>query len=560
MTVVTVNEGRFGVAGSDGTNGSGVANVRTSKIENPLISLLNPNKKSKIGTLTTTRLTQGAYPNRYGSYSWAHPDTATNLALHSQDFTNAVWTNPTTSWTHIASGITDPFGGSNAHEINLDVDTRNRVTYDQVIAQSLGVLTDESYCTSIWMKIISGVVDTVDMSYKDSGSWRRMDASGELSSTEWRRVADFRSPSGSLATTVAFNPRGDLNTRIAVYGAQVQLGTMPTDYIATTTASVTTNYTDQQRDSKLGYLIEESKPNLIQNPDGFEASTTTWVLTNGTLSAYNGQNAFGETGKYIQLNHGTVSTITLSNGATMTEGQPYTVSFWLLKVSGTLTDVSVSAKGGSPVPIADIPTVLTRVSAVCIAGAAGSVVISLTSPDSDAASVVSGVRVEAGSLTSYYEGTTVQGQRAADIYSIPYTIRKPDLEWTLSFNYSGVTNDALIKYVFHNGLTGVNEFALYFINDDIVLQIGTQTRQFNSVINGSSIVITFDGSLARLYLDGGSPATPDAFTPAVTTVGTTLYIGSDSTQTNAINAYLSNLEFWDFRMTTQEAQYIAGAK
>ena len=154
MSIITAYEGRRGASGTNGDNGSGVADIRESLIDNPVLSILNANNKSKFGTLTSTRATMGAYPDRYGNGKLQNPDTATNLVLHSTDFSNGVWADTTASWTYIGT-TTDPYGGSLAHEINLDVDTRNDVTYDQIISQTIATIASNTFVMSVWMKAVS---------------------------------------------------------------------------------------------------------------------------------------------------------------------------------------------------------------------------------------------------------------------------------------------------------------------------------------------------------------------------------------------------------------------
>jgi hypothetical protein len=556
MSIITFYEGRRGAAGADGSDGLGVSDVRASLIDNPVLSALHPNNGSSIGTLTSTRATMGAYKDRYGDWKLANPDTATNLVLHSTDFTNGVWADITASWSYIGT-TTDPNGGSLAHEINLDVDTRNDVTYDQVISQTIAAISSGTFVMSVWMKVLSGTVDTVDFSIKDGASWNKIVTQVKPGSN-WVRITGSDNDNGAAAPIISINPRGDLNARIALYACQFETGEMATPYIDNTTTATTVNYTDQARQSSQGYLIEESKDNLVANPDGGDPDNLIWTLANGTISRYEGYNAFGQGGKWIKMVFSTANTITLSVPATLNTGQTYTVSFYLLDTSSTITGVTVSARGGTPVAVDAVPTTsLDRVSVKCVAGASGSISIAMTSsaPTALVAPIVSAVRADLGTITSYYNGT-----RAADIYSVPSQIGSPQNPWTVNFQHYEVVNDSSIKYIFNNGLGGINAFAAYFQNNDLTVQIGAATRTFTDALTSTNISLTFDGTYIKCYADGVLIGTSTAVTPAITTAAATIYLGADSSQANSINAYLANIEFWDFEMTGNEIKYIRGSR
>lgn len=555
MSIVTTYEGRRGARGADGSNGIGVSDVRGSMIDNPVLSALHPNNGALIDTLTSTRTTMGAYQDRYGAWQLANPNTATNLVLHSTDFSNAVWIDPNAAWSYVGT-TTDPFGGSDAHEINLDVDTHNDVAYDEVITQILAAISSDTYTISVWMRIISGTVDEVDFSIKDGASWNKFNVQARIGST-WARITGTNSDNGAATPRLSINPRGDINARIALYACQLETGEMATTYIDNTATVTTVNYTDQARQSEKGYLIEESKDNLVLNPDSGNPDDLVWTLANGTITRYDGENAFGQAGKWIRMEFSTVQTMTLTIPTqTLVEGTIYKVSFYMLDTSETITGVTVSVKGGTAVPINAVPTSeIDRVSVTCVAGSSGGLTVSITSsaPASAVAPIISAARVETGDVTSYYNGT-----RAADIFSVPSNIGNPSDPWTINFQHSEIVNNANVKYIFHNGLTGTNEFAAYFQNNDLVAQIGSETYTFTNALTSTDISLTFDGVNIKCYVDGVILATSGAFTPAITTEAATIYLGADSSQANAINAYLSNIRFWDFEMTANEIKYISG--
>ena len=63
--------------------------------------------------------------------------------------------------------------------------------------------------------------------------------------------------------------------------------------------------------------------------------------------------------------------------------------------------------------------------------------------------------------------------------------------------------------------------------------------------------------MIKLYKDGFISETI-ANAGTVSVIASTIYIGSDETAANSINAYLSKINFWDSEFTSDEVRYLAG--
>ena len=168
-----------------------------------------------------------------------------------------------------------------------------------------------------------------------------------------------------------------------------------------------------------------------------------------------------------------------------------------------------------------------------------------------------GFQAELNGVSSYIRTTGNANSRPEDDCRAPYVLAGAGEPWSLSFSHYGLIDDSNEKHVFNNGLTGANEFSMWFVNDTLKVKIGSVTTTFSSVLASTFIGVTFDGTTLKLYLDGVlSSSTTNAGTSG--TVPTTLYIGSDETAANSLNAFMNNFKFYDNELSANNIRYLVG--
>ena len=91
----------------------------------------------------------------------------------------------------------------------------------------------------------------------------------------------------------------------------------------------------------------------------------------------------------------------------------------------------------------------------------------------------------------------------------------------------------------------------------MTVNIGGELSVFTGVIESDVIGLVYDGTDIKLYKDGFLSDT-QANAGSVSTIASTIYLGSDETSANSINAYLSKVEFWQEELTASEMRTITG--
>ena len=86
MSKIVVYKGKIGDRGTDGIDGAGVADIRKSIIDNPVLDCLYNNNLARVGDLTFTRLGEAVLIDRYGDYQFVTSEDFTNEFTWSEDF------------------------------------------------------------------------------------------------------------------------------------------------------------------------------------------------------------------------------------------------------------------------------------------------------------------------------------------------------------------------------------------------------------------------------------------------------------------------------------------
>ena len=545
--IIKVFRGRRGQKGIDGEDGTGVSDIRESILDNPVDSLLFSNNLSNNSSLNWARAGEALITDRYNNPKWVSGDDITNFIKYSNDFTN--WDDLFNRWSIVSTGNPDPEGGNNATIMKLDATT---VAGDIVLSGLASGMTIAIYHTlSFWFKIVSGTITGVDIAF--GGDTFKIDPAKITNSFVRVSIPVELNASGAI---VDINVIGTIGSQFSIFKTQHENGSVVHDPIDTTTIPVTVpNPLTPARSNDLGYLIEDQKQNLILNGENLNRSN--WSVSGGTVTSYQSKGAFGDLFQNIQVNWITTPSLTVSSTGTFTEGDTYTVSAYIYAI-GNITSLTATVSGGDPVSFGELSTEgFTRLSVEAVAGPSGDLVFSAISPDLSGQLILTAVNATQGSLSSYIRTGGALIARPEDDVNLTYSIASPSDNWTVSFGHSGIDNTSDIKYIFNNGLSSGGEFSCWFESDNLKINAGGVTKVFSTVLDSTNLTLVYDGSKIDLYKNGLFYMTTNIII-SIDAISTVLYIGSDETNGNSINAFLSKLYFYDSALTSDEVRYLAG--
>ena len=551
MSILTIFKGRKGNAGEDGKDGSGVSGIRYSLLGNSLSDVLYNNKPDKGDSgLTWTRAEEALVVDRYDRNIWIEGSTITNSCLYSNDPTQ--WADTPNYWSINATGQTDPFGGSTATELLLDSDT---VPSSNVIGLAVdSVVNSALYTISFWVYVTSGTIPSININFGDNDTTVVDDFT-----LGYQKVTVQIDNAGS-GSSLFISPQGLSGATIIIFGVMAQKGRTASQYIETTNSPVTIpNPNTSIRSNDLGFLIEESKQNEIKNTE--DLSAPSWIITGGgSVSNYESEDPFGNTNLPIQLSFTGETNVTLTGEGTFINSQVYSVSVYVTVISGSVDAMTASVAGGNPVAFESLPVSgFIRVDVKCTSAGVGGLTINITSSGGNAVVALTGWQVEKNNLTSYIRNANALNTRSFDNVQMPYKFNAPYTPdpWSAQFSHNSIPIDNEIKYLFNNGLSGDDEFSARFVNDAFLLRMGGQQLNISDITASNHVGITFDGQKMIIYKDGENSGEFNFNTFSVENISSTLYIGSDSTNENSINAYISTLSFWQELLTADEMKMLA---
>lgn len=542
MRTLNVYEGKRGNAGADGINGLGVSDVNY-EVNSPLCKLLFNNNPSPYTPITASRNTPALFTDRYGKTFFALGESVTSLLEYSNDFNQ--WGDPFGRWSIIGSA-TDPFGGNDATEINLDVDTSALGGTGAVIDKSISTITQGEIITvSFYIKVLSGSLSSLDFTLQPFSTRNTV----ITPSDEWVRI-EYPTYASIEPNTFSINPRGLAGTRVAVY--QANITDTPTAYevIPTTNAPVTITFDNYQpRDSNIGYYLESSKTNLAHNSNNLLA----WTQTACTVSDYLPEDPFGNESQSILVNMSSLPDASIETTTDLiNNGVEYSVSFYVFLTEGSMKGFSVELGNGIALDL-DIPPVtgFVRYKVKLIAGSGESLKFNINSPSLTAKPAICGVQIEEREWSSFIFTGDVGQVRSSDVMTInyDYNVPKPSIPWSASFRAYEMPVNAEKKYIFSNGLATTNEFSVYFENDNLVVNLGGNTASENMILS-NQIGLIYDGSNVKFYDEKTLVSTVALASGGIT--GTTLTIGENA------SCYISNIIFYSDELSDNDMIYLQG--
>jgi hypothetical protein len=314
----------------------------------------------KVGTLYSAKPTDGT-----GDMTFTRTgDTATrvnsagiiercitNLALQSNNFSNASWTKSNTT---IGTGITDPNGGTTAFSMAGSSSTSNVKNISQTVfttgsdAKTVSIYAKANTHSFIQIRMASsgnvfanfdltngtfsaGISASVTMTSIGGGWYRCIVASTTTNSIANIQLVD------SLAAVI--NESSTTTNSVYIWRAQAQLGDLATNYIDTTTAAVTEGpVTNLPRLDYFGstcpqLLMEPTRTNLIPYSQMFDNSA--WTKDAASVSGNVLVSPDGYTNADLLVEDSSLGNHRVFRSISYVSGTTYAASCFIKQGSGT---------------------------------------------------------------------------------------------------------------------------------------------------------------------------------------------------------------------------------
>ncbi len=198
----------------------------------------------------------------------------TNLITYSQAFDNAAWTKGGvgTYTSAVTTGFTDPTGGTNAQRWLATIAT----TSDRAFVRQLLTLTNGiPYNVSFWIKSNTASAQELYVQFQGGA------VATVTATTSWTRVS-YTQTTSVTSVFVGVDAK-ELATDVLIYGYQVEVGDIATDYIATTSAAVSVGPVSGL--PRLDYL-NSTCPRLLLEPQRSNIATYSEQFDNAAWSKY----------------------------------------------------------------------------------------------------------------------------------------------------------------------------------------------------------------------------------------------------------------------------------
>ena len=247
-----------------------------------------------------------------------------NIALHSNDFSQSSWAKlngASVSSTRVA----DPFGGTDAWELTFATNNDSR------IQQQVTTVNNTVYVFSVWARVTSG---TKIVNLGAVGNLQQ-----KTLTTTWQRIQAYAKETDAYGFPQIRKHSAEGEYTIQIYGFQLELGTVATDYIESTAATGKAGILENT--PRLDYsggatcpslLLEPSRTQLVKQSEYYSGSD--WISSNVTItdnvttSPESLQNAslinFTSSGNYFQ-----------HQGPAIVSGSTYTISCYVKRAIST---------------------------------------------------------------------------------------------------------------------------------------------------------------------------------------------------------------------------------
>jgi hypothetical protein len=599
-------------------NRTKIAEVNHTDLDNPILHVLKKNKLAATieGKLKWERLGAdglASYVDRYGILKYSPKQDTTNLALHSEDLTNAIWIKQQA--TISANVATSPRGIITADKLEEDATAASTHRIRQSVVTVAGdlitisvfakagerdwfLLAGTNALKGKFFNLREGTLGTFRFSEPDNSSivdegngWFRCSISFVASTTS--EIINIYVAEDDTVDTY----NGVAGNGVYIHGCQLEKTKVANGYIKTvgsTVAGTSTVGIDQSREEVEGWLIEGASENLLLRSEELDDAAWTAgnssVVANTIASPDGAESADRMIENSVNSFHRVQQSITTTNGTLHTfsgffKKNERTFCFIYESVSGTgrifnlTTGAIESAVGATPADSSIVPLgndwfkvsiTLTTTSTTPQIWAGSALDGSTASYLGDGSSSVYiwGLQIEELPFATSYIPTLGTSQvRAADRVTVPIEdnfLSSVQGSHTQAYNYKllGDTGNVQRLYslragaddnLFYNIVNGATDVVTY--RDGASTNVNTPSANIGSK---HSVALVTDGSNLIGYSDGAA-SSPLAFSPTqAMSTDADLYIGGALAGDLALYGHVSDFRVYDFAMNETQVKLLNG--